>query len=28
VNEGHVCSKILEMYNESGYIIEPAGVLS
>lgn len=28
VNEGHVCSKILEMYNENGYIIEPAGVLS
>jgi threonine dehydratase len=28
VDEGHVCSKILQMYNESGYIIEPAGVLS
>jgi threonine dehydratase len=28
VDEGHVCSKILEMYNESGYVIEPAGVLS
>jgi len=28
IDEGHVCSKILEMYNEYGYIIEPAGVLS
>jgi threonine dehydratase len=28
VDEGHTCSKILQMYNESGYIIEPAGVLS
>jgi threonine dehydratase len=28
INEGHVCSKILEMYNENGFIIEPAGVLS
>jgi hypothetical protein len=28
IDEGHVCSKILQMYNESGYIIEPAGVLS
>jgi threonine dehydratase len=28
IDEGHVCSKILEMYNEFGYIIEPAGVLS
>jgi len=28
IDEGHVCSKILEMYNECGYIIEPAGVLS
>lgn len=28
VDEGHVCSKIIEMYNDSGYIIEPAGVLS
>ena len=28
IDEGHVCSKILEMYNESGLIIEPAGVLS
>jgi len=28
VDEGHVCSKILQMYNESGIIIEPAGVLS
>ena len=28
VDEGHTCSKILKMYNESGYIIEPAGVLS
>ena len=28
VDEGHVCSKIIQMYNENGYIIEPAGVLS
>ena len=28
VDEGHVCSKIIEMYNENGLIIEPAGVLS
>jgi len=28
INEGHVCSKILEIYNEHGLIIEPAGVLS
>lgn len=28
VEEGHVCSKILQMYNDSGIIIEPAGVLS
>lgn len=28
IDEGHVCSKIIEMYNESGLIIEPAGVLS
>jgi threonine dehydratase len=28
VDEGHVCSKILQMYNDSGIIIEPAGVLS
>lgn len=28
VDEGHVCSKILQVYNECGYIIEPAGVLS
>ena len=28
IDEGHVCSKMLEMYNECGYIIEPAGVLS
>jgi len=28
VDEGHVCSKILKMYNENGIIIEPAGVLS
>ena len=28
INEGHVCSKILEIYNEQGLIIEPAGVLS
>lgn len=28
IDEGHVCSKIIEMYNENGLIIEPAGVLS
>jgi threonine dehydratase len=28
IDEGHVCSKIIEMYNEGGLIIEPAGVLS
>jgi threonine dehydratase len=28
IDEGHVCSKILQMYNDSGIIIEPAGVLS
>jgi len=28
VDEGHVCTKILEMYNEQSEIIEPAGVLS
>jgi threonine dehydratase len=28
IEEGHVCSKILEMYNECGVILEPAGVLS
>jgi len=28
VDEGHVCSKIIQMYNEQGLIIEPAGVLS
>ena len=28
VDEGHVCSKILQMYNECGLILEPAGVLS
>ena len=28
INEGHVCSKILELYNEQGLIIEPAGILS
>jgi len=28
IDEGHVCSKIIEMYNENGMIIEPAGVLS
>jgi len=28
IEEGHVCSKILQMYNESGFILEPAGVLS
>lgn len=28
VHEGHVCSKMIQLYNESGFIIEPAGVLS
>jgi len=28
VDEGHVCSKMVQMYNESGFTIEPAGVLS
>ena len=28
IDEGHVCSKIIQMYNENGFIIEPAGVLS
>lgn len=28
IDEGHVCSKILEIYNEQSIIIEPAGVLS
>ena len=28
IDEGHVCSKILQLYNEHGFIIEPAGVLS
>lgn len=28
IEEGHVCSKIIQMYNEHGLIIEPAGVLS
>lgn len=28
IDEGHVCSKIIQMYNEHGLIIEPAGVLS
>lgn len=28
IEEGHVCTKIIQMYNESGFIIEPAGVLS
>jgi len=28
IDEGHVCSKILQMYNDNGLIIEPAGVLS
>lgn len=28
IDEGHVCTKIIQMYNESGFIIEPAGVLS
>jgi threonine dehydratase len=28
VDEGHVCSKILQIYNDHGYSVEPAGVLS
>jgi len=28
IDTGHVCSKIIQMYNEHGQIIEPAGVLS
>jgi len=28
VDEGHVCSKMIEMYNNNSSIIEPAGVLS
>jgi len=28
IDEGHVCSKILEIYNDHSIIIEPAGVLS
>jgi len=28
VDEGHICSKMVQMYNECGLIIEPAGVLS
>jgi threonine dehydratase len=28
IDEGHVCSKILEMYNQQCFIFEPAGVLS
>jgi threonine dehydratase len=28
VDEGHICSKIVQMYNDDGLIIEPAGVLS
>lgn len=28
IDEGHVCTKIIEMYNEQSVIIEPAGVLS
>ena len=28
IDEGHVCQKIVEMYNNDGIIIEPAGVLS
>jgi threonine dehydratase len=28
IDEGHICSKILEFYNKHGIIIEPAGVLS
>ena len=28
IDEGHICSKMIEMYNDGGLIIEPAGVLS
>ena len=28
IDEGHICKKILEMYNDHGLILEPAGVLS
>jgi len=28
IDEGHVCSKMIEMYNNNSSIIEPAGVLS
>jgi len=28
IDEGHICSKILQVYNDEGIIIEPAGVLS
>jgi len=28
IDEGYVCSKILEMYNQQSFIFEPAGVLS
>ena len=28
IDEGHVCSKMIQLYNENGFIIEPAGVLS
>jgi threonine dehydratase len=28
IDEGHVCSKILQIYNDNGFIVEPAGVLS
>lgn len=28
IHEGHVCSKIIQLYNNNGLIIEPAGVLS
>ena len=28
IDEGHVCSKLIEMYNQHNFIFEPAGVLS
>ena len=28
IDEGHVCTKMLQMYNEYGLILEPAGVLA
>ena len=28
IDEGQVCSKILEVYNQQNFIFEPAGVLS